>query len=153
MDDPTVRGGFFNQSFRTTRAHMARAVLEGVAFNNRWLLHHVEKFIKRPLPGIRIIGGGAQSEIWCQIMADVLDRPIHQVENPRQVNALGAALLAAVGLGHLQVSEIGQIVKVKHTFMPNPAHRAVYDEQFAAFTAIYKANRSIFKRLNLKTGA
>lgn len=150
VDDPNVRGGFFNQSFRTTRAHMVRAVLEGVAFNNRWLLHYVEQFIKRPLPGIRIIGGGAQSDMWCQIMADVLDRPIHQMENPLQANTLGAALLASLALGHLEVEEIGQIVKARRTFTPNPAHRSLYDEQFSAFTAIYNKNRSIYKKLNLQ---
>jgi len=150
VEDPNVRGGFFNQSFRTTRAHMVRAVLEGVAFNNRWLLHYVEKFTKRTLPGIRIIGGGAQSDVWCQIMADVLNRPIHQMRNPLQANALGAALLASIALGHMKVGEISQIVKAKRTFTPNPAHRSIYDEQFAAFTAIYKNNRSIYNRLNLQ---
>ena len=53
-----------------------RAVLEGVAYNSRWLLVHVERFIKRRLETITAVGGGARSELWCQIHADVLYRVV-----------------------------------------------------------------------------
>jgi len=76
VDDRTVRGGFFNQSLGVTRGHLVRAVLEGVAYNSRWLLVHVERFIKRRLETITAVGGGARSELWCQIHADVLDRVV-----------------------------------------------------------------------------
>jgi xylulokinase len=64
------------------RAHLIRAVLEGVALNLRWLLPYVERFAGRRFETIRAIGGGAKSALWCQILADVLNRPIAQVENP-----------------------------------------------------------------------
>ena len=83
----------------TTRAELVRSVLEGVAYNSRWLLETVEKFVGRPFPWLHFIGGGAQSELWCQIMADVLDREIRQVEHPIRANARGAALLAGIALG------------------------------------------------------
>lgn len=146
VEDHTIRGGFFNQSLTTTRAHMIRAVFEGVAYNSKWLLGYVEKFVKRPLPEIRVIGGGAQSELWCQIMADVLVRTIHQVENPMQANTRGAALLAAVALGHLDVADIGGQVQIAQTFTPNPTHRQTYDDQFQTFLKLYKQHSKLLKK-------
>jgi len=146
VEDHAIRGGFFNQSLTTTRAHMVRAVFEGVAYNSKWLLGYVEKFVKRPLSEIRIIGGGAQSELWCQIMADVLDRTIHQMENPMQANTRGAALLAAVALGHLDVADIGGQVQIAQTFTPNPAHRQTYDDQFQTFLQLYKQHSKLLKK-------
>ncbi len=148
MEDRTVRGGFFNQSLQTTRGHMARAVLEGVAYNARWLLTYVEPFIGRKLEGIRLIGGGARSKLWCQILADVLGRPILQVDEPVLANARGAAFMAAVALGHLKVEEIPELVPVARTYTPEERNRGLYEELFREFRNLYKANKAIFARLN-----
>ena len=83
----------------TTRADQVRAVLEGVAYNTKWLLGAVEKFVDRRLDPIRVIGGGARSELWCQIHADVLDRTIELVADPQSANVRGAGFLGLVGLG------------------------------------------------------
>ena len=83
VEDKVVRAGWLNLSLRTDRAMLVRSVLEGVAYNSRWLLDAYEKFLKRPVPKVRILGGGAQSELWCQIYADVLGRPVEQVADPR----------------------------------------------------------------------
>ena len=148
VDDQRLRGGFFNQSLKTTRGHMVRAVLEGVAYNSRWLFTYVEKFVGRRLDSIRIIGGGARSKLWCQIIADVLDRRIQQVDEPVLANARGAAFQAALALGHLTVDEIPSLVPVAHTFEPNPQNRGLYDELFREFVNLYKSNKAIFARLN-----
>lgn len=148
VDDKSLRGGFFNQSLKTTRAHMVRAVMEGVAFNSRWLFTYVEQFVGRKLESMRIIGGGARSALWCQIHADVLDRAIQQVDEPVLANARGAAFQAAVALGELKPEEIPSLVPVARTFHPDPANRALYDELFREFVNIYKSNKAIFARLN-----
>ncbi len=148
VEDHAIRGGFFNQSLTTTRAHMVRAVFEGVAYNTRWLLKYVEKFVRRSLPEIRVVGGGAQSDLWCQIMADVLNRTIHQVENPRQANTRGAALLAAVALGFLQAADIGQLVPISRTYRPTPQNRQIYDRVFSVYLQLYKQSKRIQDRLN-----
>ena len=147
VDDSNVRGGFHNISLSTTRADLIRAVYEGVALNSRWLLGYVEKFTKRRLDAINLVGGGARSDIWCQIYADVLGRTIHQVQDPVQVNARGAGLIGAVGLGYITVDEIDDQVDIAATYIPNSAHAAVYDNSFAAFTELYQQNRKLFKRL------
>ncbi len=148
VDNSLLRGGFFNASLQTTRAHMIRAVYEGVAYNSRWLLQGVEQFIQRRLDAINVVGGGAKGDVWCQIHADVLDRPIRQVKQPIQANLRGAAFLAALALGTLTVDEIAARVEIAQTYQPNPANRQIYDELFAEFVNIYKSNQKIFARLN-----
>ena len=148
VDDETARGGFHNVSLRTTRAHLIRAVFEGVAYNSRWLLRYVERFVGRRLDNIRMIGGGAKSDIWCQIHADVLDRRIRQVADPVQANVRGVGLLAAVAMSYTTLTGIDRDVPIAATYEPNPAHRLLYDELFAAYEAIYKQNKGIYRRLN-----
>ncbi len=106
VEDHSVRAGFFNMSLNTSRAHLIRAVFEGVAFNTKWLHGHVEKFVKRPLDNINFIGGGALSDLWCQIYADVLNRRIRQTKQPVEANARGAAWLASAALGYVQFDDI-----------------------------------------------
>lgn len=148
IDDSAARGGFHNLSLHTTRAHLLRAIYEGVAYNSRWLLGYVEKFVGRRLQVIRLIGGGARSAAWCQICADVLNRPIAQVQNPVQANARGAGLLAALALGYLTPDEIADCVPITHTYEPNPQHRATYDRLFGEFVKLYQQNQGIYRRLN-----
>ncbi len=148
VDDHRVRGGFFNQSLDTTRADLVRAVLEGVAYNSRWLLTYVERFIGKRLPAIAMVGGGARSALWCRIHADVLDRPVRQVEDPVFANARGAALQAAAALGYLAFDDIPDRVPIARTFEPDPEHRATYDALYGGFTGLYRATRRLHARLN-----
>ena len=126
---------------------MIRAVFEGVAYNSRWLLRYVERFVGRRLDGIRMVGGGANSAVWCQIHADVLDRTIRQVKDPVQTNVRGIALLAGVATGAITIDAIGD-VEIANTYHPNPANRRLYDELFAAYETIYKQNRRLYAALN-----
>jgi len=146
--DRHARGGFHNLSLSTTRAHLVRAVLEGVAFNSRWLLEGAEKFTRRRLEPIRLIGGGAQADLWCQIVADVLDRRIERVAEPLHANLRGAAIFAGMALGEVRREEVRSLVPVDRTFVPDPANRAVYDRLFAEFPKLYKAQRRMFAQFN-----
>ena len=146
--DERVRASFLNLSLSTSRAHLVRAVLEGVAYNSRWLLQAVERFIGSPLPSLRVVGGGGKSDLWCQIHADVLGRPIEQVRDPVSVNALGAGLIGALGIGALRPDEIADTVDIARTFEPRPAYRDRYEGLFGAFLDHYKSSKSFFRRLN-----
>lgn len=152
LDDRLIRGGFINLSLDASRAHMVRAVLEGVALNSRWLLQAVEKFVHRPLTPIRIIGGGAMSDVWCRIYADVFNRTVVQVKSPMLANARGAGFLAATALGYIRFSDIADAVKIERTYEPNPAHCRVYDRMFKEFRIAYKKTRKICARLNRPSG-
>jgi xylulokinase len=150
VDDGTVRGGFFNQSLGTTRGHLVRAVLEGVAYNSRWLLGYVERFIRRRVEAITAVGGGARSDLWCQIYADVLDRVVLQARDPALANARGAALQASVALGHLRWDEVAEAVPDARAFEPDPVRRRVYDTLFPEFVNLYRSTRGIYARLNAR---
>lgn len=148
VEDRYARGVFFNMSLQTTRADLVRGMYEGIAYNTRWLLSTAEPFLKRRVESLNMVGGGARSDIWCQIHADVLDRTIRQMAEPIHANTRGAALLASAALGHIRYDEIPECVPVSKVFTPNPANRALYDELFAQFLALYKTNRKAFARLN-----
>ncbi|MFX1415602.1 MAG: FGGY-family carbohydrate kinase [Promethearchaeota archaeon] len=148
VENHTIRGGLHNISLPVKREDLIRAVFEGVAYNSRWLMELVEKFIKRKMDPINIIGGGAQSDIWCQIYADVLNRTVRQVKDPIYANARGAALIGAVGLGLCTFDEIPNLVQFSKVFNPNSENRELYDELFKEFLNIYKNNEKMYSRLN-----
>lgn len=148
IEDHTIRGGFHNMSLHVRKQDIIRSVFEGVAYNSRWLFELVEKFIKRKMDPVNIIGGGAQSDIWCQIYADVLNRTIRQVKDPIMANARGAAFIAAVGLGFCSFDDIPELVQYSKTFIPNPDNRKLYDRMFEEFLNIYKNDKAMSRRLN-----
>ncbi len=119
IDDRAARGGFHNVSLSTTRAHMVRAVMEGVAYNSRWLHEAVERFVRRKLDPVRFVGGGAISDLWCQIHADVMNRVVERVAEPMHANLRGAGLMASVALGEVERAEINDLVKVDRVFKPD----------------------------------
>ena len=153
VDDPTARGVLFNLSMSTQRSEVVRAVLEGVAYNTRWILGPVERFCGRRLEAIRVAGGGAESGLWCQILADVLGRTILQVEGPAHATSRGAAFIALMGLGRLQPSQVSSRVGVRRTFTPNPSASSTYDEHYAVFVDLYRRLRPAFHRMNARLEA
>lgn len=152
VDDPYVRGGWFNVSLGTTRADLARSVFEGIALNARWMKESVERFLRRELRDgfgeLTFIGGGARSGLWCQTLADVLGCTIRQAEDPVLANARGAALIAAVGIGALDWSDVPSRVRIAATYHPDPGRQAVYDQRYRTFIQIYRRNRRTYAAIN-----
>ncbi|MFO0695151.1 MAG: FGGY-family carbohydrate kinase [Polyangiales bacterium] len=137
VPDTRVRGAWVNVSLEHERAHLMRSLYEGVALNLRWILDECRS-IGEPCPTLRAIGGGARSDLWLQILADVTERPIEKVAEPRQAGAVGAALVAAVATGHLpSVPSIKQKVRVDRRFEPTRANRAVYEEAYGVFRELH----------------
>jgi xylulokinase len=151
--DIHTRSAFFNQSVRTTRGHYVRAVMEGVAFNLRWLKRYVEKFIGRQFSQLNFIGGGALSDVWCGILADILGCPVRQMANPRSAIAAGAAFAALVALGEIDVNDIPDLVRISATYHPDESRQRLYDRQFSEFLDVYRRMKPVYKRLNSKAGA
>ncbi len=148
VDDHTIRAGWHNISLRNNRADLARSVMEGVAFNSKWLLDAVEKFNGQQFPYLNVVGGGGVSSLWAQIHADITGRRIRRVKDPIQANARGAALLAGLALGAIRVEDMADMVEVVEVCDPNPANAAIYEKHYAAFSSIYKKNRGIHRKLN-----
>jgi xylulokinase len=147
-EDPSMRGGFLNLSNITTRAHMTRALLEGIAYNWRWLRDAAQALAGCKFPHWRVSGGGALSGAWCQIMADVMGIPMLQQSDPRNNNVLGIGLLAFHRLGYLGLEEIADKVKVSRIYEPQVENRAVYDKMYQQFKASYKRLQPVYRILN-----
>ncbi|HEB91656.1 MAG TPA: hypothetical protein ENI85_18920, partial [Deltaproteobacteria bacterium] len=137
-----------NMSLETTRVHMLRAVLEGVSFSLRWALPAVEAFTDETFPFLRFSGGGAMSARWAQILADTMDRPIHQLSEPRFVNNRGTALLAFHALGHASLDETDGFCRIHQVHEPIAENRDRYARLFEQFVAAYERNEPVFEALN-----
>jgi xylulokinase len=151
VDDRNARAGFHNLSLDIGLPAITRAVLEGVAYNNRWLVEAVERFAGRRLDPIRVFGGGAQSDLWCQIHADVMDRTVERIADPVYANVRGAAILAGLALGDVSADDVGDLAAVASTFRPDPSCRAVYDRLYAEFPGLYRSQKAMFARLATRT--
>jgi xylulokinase len=146
--DALLRGGFINLSTRTTRNHLARATLEGITYNWRWLKESTEAFTKRTFPYWHLTGGGAHSDVWAQMMADVIGIPMHQQENPGHNTLLGVAYLAFNRLGLMSLDDIPSKVRIKRIYEPNPANKEVYDHMYTQFRKCTRQLKPIFHALN-----
>jgi xylulokinase len=147
FEDPYARGMFFNLNLQTGKRDLIRAVLEGDAYHKRWMLETVEKNV--PHNGtIRFVGGGARSDTWGQILADVTGRVIEVTEHPENAGAAGAALVCGVGLGVIQFEDIRNIVHVAKIFKPRPQYKSLYDKQYLVYRQLHKQNKALFKALN-----
>ena len=122
--------------------------MEGVAFNNRWSLTYVERFVGKKLDPLNFIGGGARSDLWCQIFADVLDRDIRRVSQPMMANARGAAFIAAVALGYIGFDDIPRLMEYDGLYHPRPGNREVYDTLYRQFLRLYRAHKKLCQTLN-----
>lgn len=147
VDDRSLRAGLFNLSLEHSREDIIRAFLEGVALNTRWLLEPVTRFMGRRPEALTIVGGGGASPVWCQIFADVLDLRIRQLKDPQQANALGAAAIAAVGLGLMTFDEASRRTALKREYHPEPKHRAVLDGAYRTFRELHRRLAPLYQRL------
>jgi len=146
--DEYMRGGFLNLSHSTGRAHLVRAVFEGLAMNWRLLRDPAQKLSARTFKYWRLTGGGALSDVWSQIMADVVGIPMHRQVNPRIHNVVGMGLLAFNRLGKVDLEDIPGMVKFDRVFEPDPKNQTVYDRMYAQFVAARDKNRPVFHALN-----
>jgi xylulokinase len=143
--DHYARGAFLGLSLGHTRAHLTRAVMEGVAFHIRWIIAAMEH-VGFDIPAMQAIGGGSVSALFTQIIADVTGRELNVVEHPLEAGAIGAALAVAVGLGvYPNMDAVDDLIKVKRVVEPQPVNRAVYDAMYETFRQYYAALAPIYR--------
>ena len=148
VDDPSLRGGLINFSFTHSKGDVLRAVMEGVAYNIKWAYIYFSK-ITGSNNQLNIVGGGALFDVWCQIMADVLNVKIRRMRDPGDACLRGAATIAAVGLDiYKDFAEAVAHYQVDKIFVPNESSVKVYDKLFRIFREFYGKNRKIFGMLN-----
>jgi len=142
--DPQVRGVFFGFTLSHTRAHFSRAIMEAIAYMLRRDLEGLNQ-VGVVASELRVLGGGAKSQLWAQIKADVCNLPVI-TPNHHEAAVLGAAILAAVGVG--AYADIASAVKVMarpgRKLIPQPANRDLYDNAFNLYVSLYEALKPIF---------
>jgi xylulokinase len=121
---PAARGGFLGLREIHSRAHMARAIYEGLAMEFRLIVDRLGQHLKVHFPDIRCFGGGSQNAAWVQIKADVLNKPV-VVYQTRENACLGAAILAGVGCGLYSSIEDAFAQILHQTSMVEPEPEAV----------------------------
>lgn len=148
FEDPKAAGMFFNIKLDTGKTEMLRAVLEGICYHLRWMLECEDKKVKTS-DTLRFVGGGALSRVTCQILADVTGRTVETVASTKDVGAVGAAMLVAVGSGHIKdLSAAGALIKPEGRYEPNADNKALYDRNYEVFKNLYAANKKNFAALN-----
>lgn len=145
--DPEASGAFVGLTARHARAHLTRAVMEGVLFSFRDGIEVMRDLDVRP-DEIRAIGGGASSPLWLQLQADVLGRPIHRMA-VEEGAAYGAALLGHVAAGTFaDIDEATAVVRtLEETTDPDGASVARYDELYGVYRSLYGTLRDDMHRL------
>ena len=144
--DDKLRASFVGAAGFHTKAHFNRAVLEGVAYSMKDCLSTLEELGIAPTEAVAI-GGGAKSELWRQILADMLNMPLTTVENVD--SSLGSAMMAGVAVGVFESHEVAvkRCVRVTGVTHPDPEGAAFYEEQFKLYKQIQQALAPIYHQL------
>ncbi len=145
-NNENARGVIMGLTLQHTRAHLVRALMEGIAFVVR---RNVEAFAAAGIrtSEIRALGGGSRSAVWKQLEADITGVPVVTTQQP-DAGALGAAILAGVGVGEFASIDEGvrATVRLAHTYEPDDAHRGVYEERFGQYVGLYESLVPNFSR-------
>ncbi len=146
INDTSARATFLGMSMNTTRADMLQAVFEGVAFAIRDSFE-VAKSLGIDIARSNICGGGAKSELWKKIMANVLGIPLDTVKT-EQGPGYGGAILAMVGCGEFEsvVTACESLVEISDTVYPDEKLSSLYNEKYSTFKAIYPSLKAIFNK-------
>jgi len=133
-----TRGAFIGLSTRHTKAHLVRAILEGVALNLAWIVESIEES-GVPVRPLRAIGGGSISDIWLQIIANATNLVVSRVTKPREAGTIGAAIVAAVGVKVLKdFQQTKRFVHIEKDFRPEPSQVRLYQNLLPLFRAAYQ---------------
>lgn len=152
--DSEARGVFFGLGSEHGSGHLARAVLEGVAFSVRHVLEAAEARVGWKASSVTCTGGPSRASLWNKIKADVLNRPLMITKEPES-SCLGAAILAAVGVGHYDcaVDAAAVMVHPPNEVLPSPTEASTYDDMFRIYLALYPNLRQSFADLAAVRGA
>ena len=143
--NPRARGVFLGLARHHTSAHLVRAVLEGVAFNLLVGLRAFEQQGGR-IDEVDAIGGGARSDLWLQILADLWGITVRRRSLVEEANALGAAVVAGVGVGAMSGFDVAPALSdVEAVFEPDPERHAVAQPHYARFLEAYKRLEPLFE--------
>lgn len=145
--DANARGVLFGVTTHHTRAHVIRAVLEGVVYGLRDSLEII-RAMHVPIREIRLTGGGAKSRLWRQIQADVFNHEVVTI-NVDEGPAFGAAIIAGVGTGVFRTfnEAASRIIRITDRITPITPHVPLYDRYYRVYRSLYKQLKSSFAQV------
>lgn len=150
--DPNARGVYFGLSVNHNRAHMVRAVLEGVGFALRSIIDVMEQ-VGTHTTSVTTIGGGAEGRLWREILAGIFGRPVLAPEHLREATSYGAAIAAGIGVGLFDGYDVAkQFVKIREEIRPMSDACAIYDRGYSVFRELYPALKESFETLSAVRG-
>ena len=134
--DFAARGIMFGWTGAHGKEHAYRAILEGIAFEQRLMTDGAEKGLEKPVERLLAMGGGSNSSLWCQIMADIMQRPLSICQEVEST-CLGAGMLAAAATGlHDGIQEAAEAMSAEGTtYQPDEKRAARYDR---IYNDVYK---------------
>ncbi len=145
--DSKSKGAMLGLSLDTTKKDIVKAILEGVTFELKLNVEILDK-AGINIDEIRVTGGGAKSEEWVQIKADIIGKPLSTLSTS-EGGCLGAAILAGAGSGEYKsIREAAEnLIKVESTFLPDYRRSKIYGEKFEIYKDIYPSVKGISARL------
>ncbi len=144
--DANARGSFFGLTQIHTRAHMVRAVLEGIVYNLYTVLLALEEVVGQP-KSILATGGFARSQLWRQMLADVFERPV-TIPQDFESSCLGAAVIGMKALGMIEdFSEVKRFIGKTKTYAPEPANFGVYRELVPIYIRLARLLQSEYQNI------
>jgi xylulokinase len=151
--DPYSRGAWVGLTLGHERRHLARSVLEGVAFGFRSIQDWLEAS-GAPVREVRCVGGQARSALWNQVKSDVLNRPV-LVPEVIEAPVVGAAILGAVGVGAYKSVQRAQeaMVRLARRYVPDAESSRIYERLLVSYRGVYPALRETNWRLHDLAGA
>jgi xylulokinase len=147
--DPHARGSLVGLTGRHGKSHVYRAILEGLAFEQRLLTDGQARVLGEPITDIIALGGGSRSALWCSILADVLQRPV-RLAGEAESTCLGSGMLAAAAVG-LQpgIRQAGESMSsTTRVYEPDDARRTTYDGLYRTYRQLYPRLREVFHELS-----
>lgn len=146
--DPNARGVYFGISNTHNISHFVRSTMEGVAFGLRDS-YELIKDKEISIDEIRLIGGGAKSSLWCQILSDILGEELSLI-NIEEGPAFGAAIIAGVGTQVFNSFDEAEenFIKIKETINPNPDNYEMYNNNYEIYKTLYERLEDVFNRNN-----
>ena len=141
--DPQSKGAMLGLTLATTKGDIIKALLEGVTFEMRLNLEHLER-AEIVVEHLRAIGGGAKSPTWLQLKADIFNRPVSAL-SVSEAACLGAALLAGAAVGEYSSLDeaVSSTIRVTKTYEPNPQMAARYAERYRIYRQLYPTLREL----------
>jgi len=145
--DPYAKGGFIGLTLKHTRAHMVRSILEGIAFQIRWIIESIEE-LGFGIDDLRLIGGGAQSKLWPKIITDVSHKKLTIMRNPIESGAIGAVLNGLVAMKMQEdFGAAAELLSKGSKVQPSGQSAEKYDKLYSIFTDHYAKVKDLYQRL------